>query len=392
MYSCNKCGKCFDCISKLQRHYNISSECAIFKSAQEKYLTDEPRCDVCEQRFSKFSNLKRHQDTTKCASILKKQINNKEAEKKAEMEAIQAAKKAEMETIHAVKRDEAINNFQPSAKQFLSKINSEFSILRELIMSSGLTEDTTNEIKNLFLSFRKDFKKICNIKQSSHKCKDDLCDKYASFNYEGNTASFCCDHKVDGMINVKEKMCLTPHCRTQPSNKKYRGYCLRCFVYTFPDETLVSNYKTKEKTVVDFIKEKFEGVDWVYDKKIEGGCSMRRPDIYIDMGSHIIIVEIDENQHNDYDDGCENKRLMEISQDFQHRPIIFIRFNPDSYISRGTKIKSCWVSNELGILIINPLKLDEWKLRLRLLEEQIKYWIENPMEKTVHVVHLYYDN
>ena len=71
------------------------------------------------------------------------------------------------------------------------------------------------------------------------------------------------------------------------------------------------------------------------------------------MGSHIIIVEIDENKHNNYDCNCENKRLMEISQDLNHRPIIFIRFNSDSYINnKGLLIKSCWRLNKLGIMTI----------------------------------------
>jgi len=46
-----------------------------------------------------------------------------------------------------------------------------------------------------------------------------------------------------------------------------------------------------------------------------------------DLGTHILIVEIDENAHAVYDCSCENKRLMELSQDVGHRPIVFIRFN-----------------------------------------------------------------
>jgi hypothetical protein len=35
---------------------------------------------------------------------------------------------------------------------------------------------------------------------------------------------------------------------------------------------------------------------------------------------------------------------MEISQDFNHRPCIFIRFNPDTYIDKNNKkIQSCFV-------------------------------------------------
>ena len=50
------------------------------------------------------------------------------------------------------------------------------------------------------------------------------------------------------------------------------------------------------------------------------------------------IVEIDENQHIEYDCSCENKRIMELSQDVGHRPIIFIRFNPDDYLNYENKI------------------------------------------------------
>ena len=60
-------------------------------------------------------------------------------------------------------------------------------------------------------------------------------------------------------------------------------------------------------------------------------CSKRRPDLFLDLGYQILIIEIDENQHLDYDCSCENKRIMELSQDVGHKPIVFIRFNPDEY-------------------------------------------------------------
>ena len=43
------------------------------------------------------------------------------------------------------------------------------------------------------------------------------------------------------------------------------------------------------------------------------------------------MVEVDENQHNNYDCSCENKRLMELAQDLGHRSMVVIRFNPDAY-------------------------------------------------------------
>jgi hypothetical protein len=103
------------------------------------------------------------------------------------------------------------------------------------------------------------------------------------------------------MINVEAKRCKTLFCDIMATQKKYKGYCMRCFIHTFPTEKVARNYKTKEQSVVDFIKENFPKIKWICDKIINGGCSKRRPDIMLDLGTHIIIIEIDENSHDRYD-------------------------------------------------------------------------------------------
>ena len=111
----------------------------------------------------------------------------------------------------------------------------------------------------------------------------------------------------------------------------------------------------------------------------------------LDMGSYIIIIEIDEGAHINYDCSCENKRTMELSQDLGHRPIVFIRFNPDSYIDKDSnKVSSCWRLNKQGILTIPKTRLVEWDNRIEALESQIKYWIDNPSSKTIEVIELFY--
>ncbi len=92
----------------------------------------------------------------------------------------------------------------------------------------------------------------------------------------------------------------TPLCETQVCNRKYKGHCLRCFVHLFPDEPVIRTYKTKETTVATFVKEKFHDVTWICDRQIEGGCSRRRPDLFLDMGSHVVIVEVVENKYDEY--------------------------------------------------------------------------------------------
>ncbi len=92
-----------------------------------------------------------------------------------------------------------------------------------------------------------------------------------------------------------------------------------------------------------YLKDKFPDITWICDRKIEGGYSRRRSDLFLDMGSHIVIVEVDENKHGEYDRTCENRRLMEISQDLNHRHTVMIRFNPDGYIDlEQGKILSPW--------------------------------------------------
>jgi len=195
------------------------------------------------------------------------------------------------------------------------------------------------------------------------------------------------------MIDVINKTCKNNFCSTIVKNK-YEGYCMYCFIHMFPEKPISRNYKTKEYAVVEFIKNKFSSnLTIETDKKIQDGCSRRRPDILIDLGYQLIIVEIDENQHRQYDCSCENKRIMELSKDLGHRPIVFIRFNPDDYLNQGNNITSCWSLNKNGICNVKKSKIDEWSKRLESLETQINYWIkpENKTDKTIETVQLFYD-
>lgn len=205
----------------------------------------------------------------------------------------------------------------------------------------------------------------------------------------------CVHNKILQLCRICDgsDLCVSGFCDTM-KNPKYENYCLRCFVYLFPDKPNTRNYKTREKNVTDFIISLFKDFSWIADKKVQDGCSKRRPDLFLDLGFQIIIIEIDENQHNNYDCSCENKRIMEISKDVGHRPIVFIRFNPDDYINKNNEnIKSCWKVNNKGIIQIQKNKLEEWNNRLENLKNQIEYWCkeENKTNKIIEVIQLYFD-
>jgi hypothetical protein len=228
---------------------------------------------------------------------------------------------------------------------------------------------------------------------ANKKCIHPDCKIIPVFNVEGEPkALYCSLHKKDGMVNVIRKTCKNDWCYTSVT-EKYEGYCMYCFMNMFPDKPVARNYKTKEYAVVEYVKTKYHHFDWKEDRRIQDGCSRRRPDLLLDLGYQILIIEVDENQHIDYDCSCENKRIMELSQDVSHRPIVFIRFNPDEYNKNDKIITSCWGLNKKGICVVKKSKAEEWNERLNVLKNQIDYWVnqENKTNKTVEIIELFYD-
>lgn len=221
------------------------------------------------------------------------------------------------------------------------------------------------------------------------KCKENNCNNYSIFGYKIST--HCSSHKSNDMIDLRHSKCIECHNISINSDNRYRKHCIRCFLYKFPDEPIAYTCKLKEKHTMDFIQETFPDQTIFFDKKVDGGCSKRRPDCYIDKLLFIIIIECDENQHNNY--SCENKRMMELFNDFGDRPLVFIRFNPDSYIDNNkNKIPSCFSSHAKHDIPIIKNK-DNWNDRLIVLKKVVdKYLSMNEIpEKTITIHQLFYN-
>jgi hypothetical protein len=225
----------------------------------------------------------------------------------------------------------------------------------------------------------------------SKTCIHTDCKTRPVFNYEGKTKGLYCNmHKLEGMVNIKNKTCKSDWCYIQVT-EKYEGYCLRCYIYLFPDKPINRNYKTKETAVSEFIKSSFPTMDWITDKRVYEGCSKRRPDLLLDLGQKVIIVEVDENQHIQYDTTCENKRLMEISTDLGYRSLIMVRFNPDDYEEGSVSISSCWGINKKGLCVVKKTKKQEWENRLNKLYNILHYWIKTESSKMIELERLFFD-
>ena len=59
-----------------------------------------------------------------------------------------------------------------------------------------------------------------------------------------------------------------------------------------PNCEITRNHKTKEKAVAEFLKKSFPRLNWICDKKISNtATSRRRPDICVDLGWFVLVVE-----------------------------------------------------------------------------------------------------
>ena len=162
-------------------------------------------------------------------------------------------------------------------------------------------------------------------------CEEDECIEKAFYTNDGtNYPHRCEDHKLRDDINIVEKPC--SNCGLSYFLNDETRLCNDC-----NDFIVRKVHKVKETTVLEFLKSK--GIMFESEDRIpENGCAKYRPDGVIDFLYFKVILEIDENQHKGYTDKCEITRMIQLHQDFGGLPIIFIRYNPDSYKDINRKI------------------------------------------------------
>lgn len=225
------------------------------------------------------------------------------------------------------------------------------------------------------------------------KCKD--CDKIASFNYvTEKIGEYCYDHSKKDMINIYSLRCKKENCNTSIRyNNKYEGYCISCFKELNPDIKVIYNRSIKEHTIRDFIKNNFTEYNWIYDKQIKNSLNKYRPDILLDLNTHIIIIEVDEYQHSLYDSDQEERRILEIHDYLENRKMILIRFNPDCYRDKNNNlIKSPWIYYKTKLKISsNKILKEEWNNRLNILKNTINNYIQTIPDRDIEYIKLFYN-
>jgi hypothetical protein len=230
------------------------------------------------------------------------------------------------------------------------------------------------------------------------------CKKQPVFGLVGGRSLRCGDHKLVNDVNLHNKKCQV--CTVTSARPRYKSHadnqdiCARCFIYTYPDHKLTRVARIKERHVTDALRASLPDEivkKMILDLPIPGGCSKRRPDVYVihevDGVLYCIIVECDENQHLRYDTTCENKRMMQLLLDGGEMPMLVIRFNPDGYTdSEGKRHTSCFGYDTHGLPRVAPKKRAEWDKRVETLLETVCAALKSPPTKMVDTKYLFYDD
>jgi hypothetical protein len=245
-------------------------------------------------------------------------------------------------------------------------------------------------------------------------CQEDKCEIRAGFGAAGTTnLENCRAHKKEGQVDNYHAKCihdartdLCKDCGTgselcikcrdfviHPRNRIYfESKCVDCFKEDNPDKVgLVRFNMIKEKAVSKYIKEEFKDLNWrINDTMTCANGEKYRPDILLIDMEFVMVIEVDENQHKRYGKEREQKR-MECISEFVKRPVVFIRFNPDSYRDRNGKFhRSCWsISKEFPEPMTNEQKILDWNDRLSVLRDTIKSHLTNNNGDVIK--HLFYD-
>ena len=161
------------------------------------------------------------------------------------------------------------------------------------------------------------------IYRSTKKCCSLKCRGFAIYGPSLNLRLRCDAHKLENDFNLVEKDCVS--CGL-PNILDKNNKCQYC------DETNFKNFlKRKEFIIKDFLVANKMG-DFIQNKVANGSdCGLERVDFFWDLKTHIVILEVDEDQHKNYQCDCEQIRMVNVTQTFGGTPVFWIRYNPDKF-------------------------------------------------------------
>jgi hypothetical protein len=211
------------------------------------------------------------------------------------------------------------------------------------------------------------------LRNNRPKCEE--CDEMPVYGDEkmDEIPKRCEEHKKPVDYNMAQRKCVL--CQDFYFIPSGEDKCRGCLGFEVEKQV-----KIKEKKVNNLLTSMIPKIgEFVTDTMIFSGCSKKRPDFYYPKFNDCfsLIVECDEYQHSKYSCGIQGEliRMIDIyEQGSCGFPLIFVRFNPDSYYYENKIIKN--------------YKGREGVLEKVILDLKNKISIDFP----IGVIYLFYDN
>ena len=244
---------------------------------------------------------------------------------------------------------------------------------------------------------------MVNVKNK--RCEHEGCQTGASYGIPGRKISHCFPHRQKGMIRRPNAKCchskckemaiwgtnwVPKHCeahKTPEDKNLVERPCASCGLMYVLDDSNKCEYCNPESFEISRLAKQNALMSYLdcrglsgesTDKIIDNGiCGTERPDRVYDLGDKILVLECDENQHQDRACLCEQTRMVNIGQSFGGIPVYFIRFNPDDYSPENDR-----------------KNLEELNKRYKLLGDlicDIKNNKHSMPQNLVSAIYLYYD-
>ena len=234
------------------------------------------------------------------------------------------------------------------------------------------------------------------------KCQAPSCRALATYGKdEFHRAQFCVDHKLETSVCIADAMrCSHTDCPEQyefvveagtvahkvclahappayeASVKRLCKYCDIREDVPFVCVGCRQRMHKKEDAVVRHLRRAID-VPFIYDESPGFECTRKRPDIRFEMPTHDVIVEVDENQHRQYDESCECARISEIVGAIGGKSVVFIRYNPDN-VRYGGKIHGVKAAERIDLLVetvTQEIKRESTEFAVRL----VQLWYDSPV-------------
>jgi hypothetical protein len=238
------------------------------------------------------------------------------------------------------------------------------------------------------------------INVTSKRCCIDGCPIRASFGYEGEQCSHCDAHKLEGMINVVLKPCLYAACTGYANRNCPEQYCMTCYLLLHPNNDLAKRYCAKERKVMgDFRAGLIEqgradlAEQLIFNKKIAGGESAKRPDCLVSLQTHNVLLEVDENQASYHVDPVRDALLAKDGGG-EFKPTAFLRLNPDGYIdSNGNRNQSVFEAVHPGTLLpyVSTERMSDYQRRINAMVKAFIHLCKHRPAEPITVQYLYFD-